>query len=123
MYHTTRMARIPLTPAGLAQTTTLITGFMCDPSKSFKTYEQLLAIYHRCKEGWASHDASNDLRIANFISDLHDCQWREDDIIITLGVFQGRIVAVDGIHRGVAYLDCIRSGTSIKDLPPLYLTY
>ena len=45
-------------------------------------------------------------------------KW-EGPIVITLDD-QGEMV-IDGIHRGIAYIRCIRSGMKVEELPPLKL--
>ncbi len=117
------MTLVSLAPDDLGDLVTLITGFMCDRSAPNKTYKQLLETYRACKDTWGSHDTSNDLRITGYIEDMMDGTWRDVNIVIALGIWQGRVVVVDGIHRGVAYLDCLSKGTTPQNLPPLYLGY
>lgn len=95
---------------------------MCDRSAAYKTYSQLLATYRSCRDTWAPHDASNDLRITHYISDMRAGEWR-GDLTIVLGVWDSRVLVRDGIHRGIAYLDCLDSGVLPRDLPSLYLGY
>jgi hypothetical protein len=82
-----------------------------------------LAIYHSCKDAWPQDHESNDLRIADFINDMKAGSWREEKIVIALGIWENQVLVRDGIHRGVAYLDCFNDGMSPQDLPPLYLGY
>jgi hypothetical protein len=117
------MTLVSLSPDDLGRVLTFITGFMCDRSTSFKTYEQLLATYHACKDSSAPYDESKDLRITDYISDMTAGRWRDPSIVIVLGVWEGRVLVMDGIHRGVAYLDRVKGGMSPQDLPPLYLGY
>jgi hypothetical protein len=118
------MTQVSLSPKDLGQLLTLITNFMCcDPSPSYKTYDELLAIYHSCKDLWPQDHESNDLRITDFINDMKDAKWRDPDIVIGLGIWQDRVLVRDGIHRGVAYLDCFNDGMPQQELPPLYLGY
>jgi hypothetical protein len=114
---------VSLSPDDLGQVLTFITGFMCDRSTSYKSYTQLLAIYRSCKDTWRPHDESNDLRITDYISDMKYGKWRDANIVIQLGIWQDRVLVVDGIHRGVSYLDCLNDGISPQHLPPLYLGY
>jgi hypothetical protein len=113
---------ISLSPDDLGGLLTLITGFMCDRSDSYKTYCQLLATYRSCRGTWAPHDESNDLRITGYVRDMRAGEWR-DDIVIVLGIWDSRVLVRDGIHRGVAYLECLENGVSPQTLPALYLRY
>ena len=117
------MTLVSLSSDDLGEILTFITGFMCDRSASYKTYRQLLAIYHSCKDWWGPYDESNDLRITGYIDDMSARQWRDPSVVIALGVWQTRVLVRDGIHRGVAYLHCLGSGTATQDLPPQYLGY
>jgi len=38
-----------------------------------------------------------------------------------IGVFDGTLLVIDGIHRGIAYLGCIEQGISPDRLPPLHI--
>jgi hypothetical protein len=117
------MTQVSLSPEDLGQLLTLITNFMCcDPSTSYKTYDELLAIYHSCKDAWPQDHESKDLRITDFINDMKAGKWR-DPIVIILGVYQGRVLVMNGVHRGVAYLDCFKEGMSPQELPLLFLGY
>lgn len=117
------MILVSLLPDDLGGVLTFITGFMCDSSMSYKTYEELLATYHACKDWWAPHDESDDLRIVPYVADMKDGKWRDPSIVIRLGIWEGQVLVRDGIHRGVAYLDCLKEGVSPQNLPPLYLGY
>jgi hypothetical protein len=118
------MTLVSLAPDDLGHILTFITGFMCDhTTKSYKTYSQLLAIYQSCRDTWTpGDDKSNDLSIIGFVNDMTNRKWR-GQIAISLGVHEGRVLVVDGIHRGVAYLDCLNGGVPPQDLPRLYLAY
>jgi hypothetical protein len=118
------MTILSLSPDDLGQLLTFITGFMCDdPSSSYKTYDELLAIYRSCKDWREPQDKSDDLRITPFIKDMKDGKWRDPNIVIVLGIWKNQVLVRDGIHRGVAYLGCFSDGVSPQDLPPLYLGY
>jgi hypothetical protein len=119
------MTLVSLAPDDLGQVLTFITGFMCDHrSKSYKTYNQLLAIYQSCKDTLTpDNDKSEDLRITGFINDMTDGNWRDPNIVIELGVWRDRVLVVGGIHRGVSYLECLNNGVSPQDLPLLFLGY
>jgi hypothetical protein len=49
---------------------------------------------------------------------MADARWRED-VRMRIGVFDGRVLVVDGIHRGIAYLACLQDGAPPERLPPL----
>jgi hypothetical protein len=117
------MTLVSLSSGDVGQLVTLITGFMCDRSTSYKTYRQLLAIYHSCKATWGPHDVSNDLRIAGYVIDMKYGTWRDEKIVLVLGVWNDRVLVTDGIHRGIAYLACLDDGMEPQDLPALYLGY
>jgi hypothetical protein len=36
-----------------------------------------------------------------------------------IGVFDGKVLVVDGIHRGIAYLACLERGIGPERLPAL----
>jgi hypothetical protein len=118
------MTLVSLAPDDLGQLLTFITGFMCNRSTSYKTYCELRAIYQSCKDTLRpDDDKSEDLRITGFINDMTEGNWRDPNIVIGLGIWQGRVLVRDGIHRGVAYVDCLNDGVSPQDLPPLFLAY
>lgn len=90
---------------------TLITKFMLNRTTHRKTFGQLLDIFESSHEKMKS-DPSNDLRVLQFSHDMEKQKWH-DDIVVTCN--QG--IAIDGIHRGVAYLRCVRRGVLESDLP------
>jgi hypothetical protein len=51
---------------------------------------------------------------------MADRRWR-DDVTIRIGEFDGKVLVIDGIHRGLAYLACVESGISPDRLPPLHV--
>lgn len=95
-----------------------MTGFMGDPGTTFKTFIELGEIFAHRRETLAREgDPSNDLRVLPYAASMIARQWespivfrRDDD---------GRIG--DGIHRGIAYLRCLREGLEPSRLPQLLL--
>jgi|APSaa5957512622_1039677.scaffolds.fasta_scaffold103426_2 hypothetical protein len=53
-------------------------------------------------------DPSNDLRIDDFVKEMKNGCWSEDNEIVT-----------DGIHRGIAYLKCVKIGVTDDRLPKI----
>jgi hypothetical protein len=108
----------PTTPEVLAVSETIMTGFMCEPTKTFKTFAELIEIFSRDQATVAGKgDPSHDLRVIGFASAMLAGEWecpivfrRDDD---------GRIG--DGVHRGIAYLRCIGDQAELSQLPPLLL--
>ncbi len=94
---------------------TLIKEFMIDRSTNNKTFKELLNIYCSCCKTF-NPDLSNDLRINKYVDDMKNNKWSYN-IILTI---ENNLVN-DGVHRGIAYLKCIKEGVSEKDLPKIYL--
>jgi hypothetical protein len=113
------MALKPLSASELAQTPTLFASFMGYVDTHYKTLGQLRAIYReRSKVLRAAEDRADDLRVDRFIDDMAHDRWRSD-VVIRIGVFDGTLLVIDGIHRGIAYLACIERGISPDRLPVL----
>jgi hypothetical protein len=113
------MALVPLSAEELAQTPTLFASFMGYTDTSYKTFGQLRAIYReRGKALHAAEDKADDLRVDRFVDDMASNRWKSD-VVMRIGVFDGIVLAIDGIHRGIAYLACIEEGISPDKLPPL----
>ena len=113
------MALKPLSASELAQTPTLFASFMGYVDTRYKTLGQLRAIYReRSKALRAAEDRADDLRVDRFIDDMANDRWRSD-VVIRIGVFDGTLLVIDGIHRGIAYLACIERGISPERLPAL----
>jgi len=105
----------------LAETPTLFSSFMGHAEDRPKTFRQLLSIYReRSRAMRPEEDLADDLRVGRFIDDMADRRWRED-VIIRIGEFDGRVLVIDGIHRGLAYLACVEAGISPERLPPLHV--
>jgi hypothetical protein len=115
------MALQPLSAKELADTPTLFASFMGYVDRSYKTFGQLLAIYRqRSKALHADEDEANDLRVDRFMDDMSSSRWNAD-VVIRIGVFDGTLLVIDGIHRGIAYLGCIEAGIGPDRLPALHV--
>jgi hypothetical protein len=115
------MALKPLSASELAQTPTLFASFMGYVGSRYKTLGQLRAIYRaQSKALRAAEDRADDLRVDRFIDDMANNRWRAD-VVIRIGVFDGTLLVIDGIHRGIAYLACIERGISPDRLPALHV--
>jgi hypothetical protein len=115
------MALQPLSAKELADTPTLFASFMGYIDRSYKTFGQLLAIYRERSETLhAAEDEANDLRVDRFVDDMASNRWKAD-VVIRIGVFDGTLLVIDGIHRGIAYLACIEEGISPDRLPALHV--
>ncbi len=113
------MALKPLSAAELAATPTLFASFMGYMGRSYKTVGQLLAIYRERSNALdAAADRADDLRVERFIDDMANKRWTTD-VVMRIGVFDGTVLVIDGIHRGIAYLACIEQGVGPEGLPAL----
>jgi hypothetical protein len=113
------MALEPLSAAELAQTPTLFASFMGYMDRSYKTVGELLAIYReRSKALDVAEDHADDLRVNRFMDDMATKRWTSD-VVMRIGVFDGTLLVIDGIHRGIAYLACLEDGISPARLPAL----
>lgn len=113
----------PLSAAELAATPTLFAGFMGHIDTSYKkTVGQLLTIYReRSRALHPSEDRADDLRVERFMDDMARERWKQD-VIVRIGVFDGTVHLIDGIHRSIAYLACIHEGISPDRLPALHVS-
>ncbi len=115
------MALLPMSPGELRATPTLFETFMGYGAAGNRTFGQLLSIYRaRSRAMRPEEDTADDLRVERFMDDMADRRWR-DDVIIRIGEFDGNVIVIDGIHRGLAYLACIEAGISPERLPPLHV--
>ncbi len=113
------MALQPLSAEDLARTPTLFASFMGRVGRRRKTVGQLRAIYaERANTLGADEDRDDDLRVERFIEDMASERWRSS-VVMRVGVFDGRVLVVDGIHRAIAYLACLERGISPERLPAL----
>jgi hypothetical protein len=113
------MALQSLSASELANTPTLFAGFMGYVDGRYKTMAQLLAIYReRSRTLDAAEDSADDLRVERFAQDMAGNRWR-DGVVMRIGVFDGAVLVIDGIHRGMAYLACLDAGVSPERLPAL----
>jgi hypothetical protein len=115
------MALRPMSAGELADTPTVFSSFMGSRDKGHRTLGQLLSIYReRSRAIRPEEDLADDLRVERFKDDMADRRWR-DDVIIRIGEFDGKVLVIDGIHRGLAYLACVEAGISPDRLPPLHV--
>jgi hypothetical protein len=54
------------------------------------------------------------------MDDMASKRWRTD-VVVRIGVFDGSVLVIDGIHRSIAYLACIEEGISPDRLPVLHV--
>lgn len=115
------MALEPLSPRTLAETPTVFASFMghVDRRQRPKTVGQLLAIYRERRGApEAAIEHAENLRVDRFMADMAANRWTTN-VVMRLGIFDGRTLVIDGIHRGIAYLACVEQGISPELLPPL----
>jgi hypothetical protein len=84
---------------------------MSDRSTFRKTYGQLLTIFEASYLNMET-DPSNDLRILKCCVDMELGHWQSDIVVL-----RKEGIAIDGIHRGVAYLRCVKKGIAESALP------
>jgi hypothetical protein len=105
----------------LAATPTLFANFMGSTDTSYKTVGELFAIYReRSASLVAGEDDADDLRVDRFMRDMASENWR-DDVVMRIGVYDDKVLVIDGIHRGIAYLGCVAQGISPERLPALHV--
>jgi hypothetical protein len=115
------MALEPLSAEELAETPTLFASFMGYVDTKYKTLGELRAIYReRSRALPAADDRADDLRVDRFIDDMTSDRWSAN-VVMRIGVFDGTMLVIDGIHRGIAYLACIEKGISPDRLPALHV--
>jgi hypothetical protein len=113
------MPLMPLSAQELAETPTLFASFMGYIDTHHKTIGQLRTIYRERSEMLrAAEDRADDLRVERFIEDMTNSRWR-GDVVMRIGIFDGTLFVIDGIHRAIAYLACIERGISPDRLPAL----
>jgi hypothetical protein len=113
------MALQPMSPRQLAESPTLFASFMGCMERGQKTFAQLLAIYRERSEALGpADDAADDLRVERFMRDMAGGRWKTA-VVVRIGVFDGTLLVIDGIHRGIAYLACLEDGISPGRLPAL----
>jgi hypothetical protein len=113
------MALQPMSAEQLTQSPTLFASFMGRVERGYRTFGQLLAIYRERSKGLRpADDEADDLRVERFMRDMAGKRWK-DDVVIRIGVFDGTLLVIDGIHRGIAYLACLEEGVSPARLPAL----
>ncbi len=115
------MALQPLSAGELAGRQTVFASFMGYKDRTYKTFDQLLAIYRERRPTLhPSEDRANDLRVDRFMADMTSNSW-DGDVVIRIGVFDDVVLVIDGIHRGMAYLACVDDGVSPDRLPALHV--
>src|SRR5438270_3233070 len=115
------MALRPLSVEELAGTPTLFASFMGYMGRGYKTFSQLLAVYReRSQTLRAADDSANDLRVERFMDEMASNRW-DADVVLRIGVFDGAVLVIDGIHRGLAYLACVEQGLATDRLPALHV--
>ncbi len=115
------MALKPLSAGELAHTPTLFSSFMGYVDRGHRTFSQLLAIYReRSATLQTAEDHADDLRIDRFMADMAGERWTSD-VVLRIGEFDGSVLVIDGIHRGMAYLACVDAGISPDRLPALHV--
>jgi hypothetical protein len=115
------MALKPLSAEELAGTPTLFASFMGFMGTSHKTLGQLRTIYRaRSRALDPGDDHADDLRVDRFVDDMAGNRWK-GSVVMRIGVFDGTLMIIDGIHRGIAYLACIEQGISPAMLPALHV--
>jgi hypothetical protein len=115
------MALEVLSAKELAETPTLFASFMGYVDTKYKTLGELRAIYlKRSKALHAAEDRADDLRVDRFIDDMVNNRW-SSNVVMRIGGFDGTLLVIDGIHRGIAYLACIEKGVSPDRLPALHV--
>jgi len=115
------MALEALSAEELAETPTLFASFMGYVDTKYKTLGELRAIYReRSRALHAAEDRADDLRVERFRDDMASNRWRAD-VVLRIGVFDGTLLVIDGIHRGIAYLTCVEDGIGPDRLPALHV--
>ena len=113
------MALQALSPSELAATPTVFSSFMGKPGRRFKTVAELLGIYRERSAAVGSGvERCEHLRVERFKADMRGDGWK-DSVVTRIGVFDGRVLLIDGIHRAIAYLACIQDGIGADRLPAL----
>jgi hypothetical protein len=115
------MALQALSPDELASSHTLFASFMGRSGSSYRTTGELLEIYReRSRSLAAAQDPGDDLRVGRFIDDMAGGRW-DADVVVRIGIFDGTVLVIDGIHRSIAYLACMQDGISPDRLPALHI--
>lgn len=113
------MALQPLSPEELAETSTVLATFMGTEATRYKTVGQLLEIYRERRRALrVEDDRDDDLRVERFARDMAAARWRSG-VVVRIGVFDGTVLVIDGIHRAIAYLSCLAAGVGAERLPAL----
>ncbi len=115
------MALQPLSAEDLAGTSTVLASFMGRGETRYKTVGQLLEIYRERRRSLsAEEDRDDDLRVERFAREMAGARWRSS-VVVRIGVFDGSVLVIDGIHRAIAYLSCLAAGVGPERLPALHV--
>lgn len=115
------MALRPLSPADLAETSTVLATFMGSEETRYKTVGELLEIYRERRRLLSTaEDRDDDLRVERFARDMAGARWKTG-VVVRIGVYDGTVMLIDGIHRAIAYLSCLAAGIGPERLPALLL--
>lgn len=100
----------------LAKSRTWITDFIFDKTKNEKTFGELEIIFESCLDRLTPEldGTNNDLRILQLQEKIGSGKW-VGWIELERNRLTGNIE--EGIHRGIAYLRCIKSGIEASSLP------
>ena len=113
------MALQVLSASELAGTPTVFSSFMGRAGARFKTVAELLGIYRERSTGLGcAGERCEHLRVERFMSDMAGDGWK-DGVVMRIGVFDGKVLLIDGVHRAIAYLACIQDGVAADRLPAL----
>ena len=113
------MALQVLTASELAGTPTVFSSFMGKAGARFKTVAELVGIYReRSVTVGSADERCEHLRVERFKADMRSEGWK-DGVVTRIGVFDGKVLLIDGIHRAIAYLACIQDGIGADRLPAL----
>ena len=113
------MALEPLSAEDLASTSTVLSHFMGRDGTRYQTVGQLLELYRERRAVLrAEEDLADDLRVERFARDMASARWRSG-VVVRVGVFDGTVLVIDGIHRAIAYLSCLAAGIGPERLPAL----
>src|SRR5262249_16242516 len=98
------MALHLLDPPDLAPPPPVLADFMGRNSARRRTMAERVEVYRQQSPMLSPADDRDDhLRVQRFIEDMAARRWRAG-VVVRIGVFDGTVLIIDGIHRGVAYL-------------------
>lgn len=113
------MALQVLTVRELADTPTVFSSFMGKAGARSKTVAELLGIYRERRAARTGADEPCEhVRVERFMREMANDGWK-DGVVMQIGVFDDKVLLIDGIHRAIAYLACIQDGIRADRLPAL----